>query len=94
MLGKGTGEAQICADNLLRTGRFSVPYERIKGIKGVIVDSPANFAKEEIVADAEWVLETYEPRVRVNDIEVTGSEDVSDFHIIADISIIAEDRNI
>lgn len=91
MLGRGNGKAQICANNLLRTGRFSVPYERIKGIKGAIVDSPANFAEGEIVADAEWVLETYEPRVRVNNIEVTGPEDVSDFNIMADVSIIAED---
>ena len=34
MLGSGNGEPQTCAENLLKTPRFSVPYERIKGIDG------------------------------------------------------------
>lgn len=93
MLGIGNGAVQKCADNLLRTPRFSVPYERIKGVKGSMVDSPAVSAGQEMAADAEWMLETYEPRVRVNGIEVTGLGGVSDFGLVADLSINFEEGN-
>lgn len=87
MLASGNGTPQQCADNLLRTTRFSVPYERIKGINGALVDTPAASAGAEMAADAEWLLETYEPRVRVNNIEATKPEGVGDFGIVADLSI-------
>lgn len=93
MLASGNGAPQQCADNLLRTPRFSVPYERIKGINGALVDTPAASASAEMAADAEWLLEIYEPRVRVNSIEVTNPEGVGDFGIVADLSInIEEDK--
>ena len=41
MMASGNGAPQQCADNLLKTPRFSVPYERIKGIDGGLVDTPA-----------------------------------------------------
>ena len=53
MLGKGNGEPQTCAANLLQTPRFSVPYERLKGIDGELVDSPAAESADEMAADAE-----------------------------------------
>lgn len=87
MLSSGNGEPQVCADNLLKTPRFSVPYERIKGIDGDLVDSVAATAGEDIAADAEWLLETYEPRVQVNGIEVDPNDGAGDFGIVADISI-------
>lgn len=87
MLASGNGTPQQCTDNLLRTPRFSVPYERIKGINGALVDTPAASAGAEMAADAEWLLETYEPRVRVNNIEATKPEGVGDFGIVADLSI-------
>lgn len=53
MLGSGNGEPQTCAENLLKTPRFSVPYERIKGIDGSLIDSPAATAGDDMIADAE-----------------------------------------
>ena len=87
MLSKGNGEPQVCADNLLRTPRFSVPFERIKGIDGDLIDSPSAAAGDELVADAEWLLDTYEPRVQVNSVEVDQSDGSGNFGLVADISI-------
>ena len=87
MLSKGNGEPQVCADNLLRTPRFSVPFERIKGIDGDLIDSPSATAGDERVADAEWLLDTYEPRVQVNGVEVDQSDGAGNFGLVADISI-------
>lgn len=93
MLGSGNGTPQQCADNLLRTPRFSVPYERIKGINGAMVDKPSGTAGEEIAADAEWMLETYEPRISINGIKISKQIEGSDFTMDADISInIREDE--
>ena len=91
MLASGNAAPQQCADNLLRTSRFSVPYERIKGINGSLVDSPSTSAGAEMAADAEWLLETYEPRVEVNSIKATEPEGVGDFGIVADLSINTEE---
>ena len=87
MLGKGNGEPQTCAANLLQTPRFSVPYERLKGIDGELVDSPATESADEMAADAEWLLETYEPRVEINSIEAGDPEGIGDFGIVADLSV-------
>ncbi|MGP1348521.1 MAG: hypothetical protein ACTTK0_02615 [Stomatobaculum sp.] len=91
MMASGNGTPQQCADNLLKTARFSVPYERIKGIDGGLVDTPAASAGAGLAADAEWLLETYEPRVEVNNIEVTNTDEPDDFGLVADLSINTEE---
>lgn len=91
MMASGNGTPQQCADNLLKTARFSVPYERIKGIDGGLVDAPAASAGAGLAADAEWLLETYEPRVEVNNIEVTNTEEPDDFGLVADLTINTEE---
>ena len=58
MLGKGNGEPQTCAANLLQTTRFSVPYERLKGIDGELADSPAAESADAMAADAPRPIET------------------------------------
>lgn len=91
MLKSGNGTPQQCAGNLLKTQRFSVPYERIKGINGAMVDRPAASAGEEMAADAEWMLETYEPRISINGIKVNGYGNESNFTLDADISVKIEE---
>lgn len=86
MLATGNGDPRVCVDNLLKTARYDVPYERIKGINTDYIDSPVAAESGDLVADAEWLIETYEPRVSVNkiDLEPDGS---GGFSLIADISI-------
>ena len=68
MKAHGNGTPETCASNLLRLVRGEVPYDRVKGRDGVFIDQPN--ATDEAIADAEWLLETYEPRVEIESAEV------------------------
>ena len=87
MLASGNGRPEVCALNLLRTTRGEVPYERIKGRAGALVDSPAGAAgTDAVIADAEWVLRTYEPRVQSDSIDIDATlSAIGDFGISANI---------
>lgn len=63
MKAHGNGTPETCASNLLHIVRGEVPFDRVRGRDGSLVDLPN--ATDEVIADAEWVLETYEPRVEV-----------------------------
>lgn len=70
MKAHGNGTPETCASNLLRIVRGEVPYDRVRGRDGVLVDQPNT--TDEAIADAEWLLETYEPRVIVESIETNA----------------------
>ena len=87
MKAKGNGRPAVCADNLLRITRGEVPYERIKGLDPRLIDRPFGVVEAEIQQDAEWLLETYEPRVEVNGIDIDATDAVSGgFTVIANIN--------
>lgn len=69
MKAHGNGRPETCASNLLRIVRGEVPYDRVRGRDAALVDQPN--ATDEALADAEWVLQTYEPRVDIESIEAT-----------------------
>lgn len=84
MKAHGNGNPETCASNLLRIVRGEVPYDRARGRDGALVDQPN--ATDEAVADAEWVLETYEPRVNAE--SITGSGEAvknGEFALLVDI---------
>lgn len=74
MRASGNGKTQVCVENLLKTVRGEVPYERIKGLSREWVDQPIEKAKEELLADIEYIIETYEPR---------AAYDSTDFEVLA-----------
>ena len=74
MLNKNNSNPAVCINNLLQIARGEVPYDRIKGISFAKLDGPAAHAADEIDEDAEWMLETYEPRVQVEEIEVIPTD--------------------
>lgn len=87
MRASGNGNPAVCAGNLLQMVRGEVPYERVKGLNPRLFDRPLRTAEAEIQQDAEWLLETYEPRVTVNGIHVTPSDSINGgFGVTADIS--------
>ena len=87
MKAKGNGRPAVCADNLLKITRGEVPYERIKGLDPRLIDRPFGVVEAEIQQDAEWLLETYEPRVEVNGIDIDATDAVSGgFTVIANIN--------
>ena len=65
MKASGNAAPETCVQNLLKTIRGEVPYERIKGIDRTLIDKPSGTAANDLAADVEFVVETYEPRVRL-----------------------------
>lgn len=66
MKASGNGNPEQCAANLLRIIRGEVPFDRLRGVNGALVDQPN--ATDDAIADIEWVLDTYEPRVEIESI--------------------------
>ena len=66
MKAHGNGAPEVCASNLLRIVRGEVPYDRVRGRDGTLIDKPN--AQDDAIADIEWLLGTYEPRVNVESI--------------------------
>lgn len=67
MVATGNGRPQVCALNLVRTVRGEVPYARAKGIDRALIDLPST-DRWRVRPDAQWVVESYEPRVVVDDV--------------------------
>lgn len=70
MKASGNGDAAQCVGNLLRLIRGEVPYERLKGLNPRLIDQPSSTAAQELRADAEWLIEQYEPRVTLSSIDL------------------------
>lgn len=86
MKATGNGTPQICVQNLLKTIRGEVPYERIKGIDRKLIDQPSEIAGPELKADVEFVLETYEPRVDLGDVDLKAlAANVGDYQMSVNI---------
>lgn len=86
MRAKGNGNVAVCVENLLRTFRGEVPFERVKGLNPRALDTPMATADPEIRQDAEWLIETYEPRVTVNDIVAALGNEHGEICLTADIA--------
>ena len=72
MIAKGNGDPARCIGNLLRLVRGEVPYERLKGLDPRLIDRPSAEAAQELLADAEWLIENYETRVSVNSVDLSA----------------------
>lgn len=72
MLGKGNGEPMQCVSNLLRMTRGECVYDRIKGMDPELIDMNSDIAMPLMAAEARWLIQTYEPRVDVNSINMQG----------------------
>ena len=56
MKASGNGAPEICVQNLLKTIRGEVPYERIKGIDRTLIDKPSETAATDLAADVEFLV--------------------------------------
>ena len=91
MLSKNNSKPEVCINNLIQIARGEVPYDRVKGISIAHIDVPIAQATDEIVEDAEWMLDTYEPRAEIDSIEVTPTDALNGhFAIIANIKTTKE----
>ena len=84
MKAHGNGSPETCAGNLLRLVRGEVPFDRVRGRDGALVDQPN--ATADAIADAEWLLETYEPRVNIESMDANAEAAASgDFAMLVKI---------
>lgn len=76
---------ETCVENLLKIVQGEVPYSRLKGVDGDLIDQPN--ASEELISDAEELIEEYEERARIDDIYINAIIDSGgDFVLTASIS--------
>lgn len=70
MKASGNGEPMQCVANLLRITRGECVYDRIKGIDPTLIDQPTEIVAPLMQAEAKWLIDTYEPRVNADDIDI------------------------
>ena len=70
MKANGNGEPMQCVANLLRIIRGECPYDRIKGIDPTLIDQPTEIVAPLMQAEAKWLIDTYEPRMNADDIDI------------------------
>lgn len=75
MKGKGNGSKQTCIENLLKTFKAEVPYARNKGVNPSTLDLPDVFVRQQMVEDAENVIDQYETRVNVDDVFISSYDE-------------------
>ena len=86
MRASGNGDINVCANNLLQMFRGEVPYERVKGLDPRLIDRPLEDVELDVRQDADWLLETYEPRAEVEGVSVEPNEDANGgFSVLAKI---------
>lgn len=86
MKASGNGNAAQCVANLCATYQGEVPYQRLKGMDPDFVDENFITAEPKIKNHATWLIETYEERVAVNNIDVILDESGAT-QIVPDISL-------
>lgn len=87
MRASGNGAPDVCANNLLQIVRGEVPFERVKGLDPRMIDRPLAIVQGDIRQDAEWLLDTYEPRVTVNAINIDHAAGTdAGFVVTADVT--------
>lgn len=75
MKSSGNGKPQQCVANLINLYQYEVPYARLKGMDPSIIDTPTENAETAVKNHVSALIENYEPRVTVNDIEINYAED-------------------
>lgn len=70
MQASGNGQPVQCVANLIRIVRGECTYDRVKGIDPSFIDQPEPIAKPLLIADAKWLIKTYEPRISIESINL------------------------
>lgn len=86
MRATGNGAPQVCANNLLRMVRGECPMDRTKGLDPRLVGTPLPTATADLAQDAQWLIETYEPRVDFQGIDIAPGDGPGDIVITAKIT--------
>ncbi len=87
MKASGNGNPHTCVSNLLQCYQMEVPYERLKGLDASLIDAPSTAIGTEVDQNAEWLVNTYEPRANYNGATVHYSNGINGgIKVTADIT--------
>lgn len=81
----GNSNIEQCVLNLLKTFKSEIPYARNKGINHETMDLPADEIEQQMNEDAETVIDEYEPRVDIDEIEVDSYNENGEYKYTVDI---------
>ena len=70
MLASGNGNITTCVTNLMAMRRGECAYERVKGLDQDIINETEEAAELDLLEDAEFVIEVFEERVSLEDMEI------------------------
>lgn len=70
MRSSGNSDPAVCANNLVRISRGEVPYDRTRGVKFAALTGTNLNSTEELQEDTKKMVEIYEPRVKVNSVDI------------------------
>lgn len=90
MKAHGNGNPETCASNLLNIIRGEVPFDRVRGRDGALDFKPN--ADDEVKADAEWLLSTYEPRLNVSNTETIIEDELCGYSVVATVDRKEDER--
>lgn len=74
MKASGNGNVAQCVANLIATYQGEVPYQRLKGMDPSVIDENLITSEPKIKNHATWLIENYEERAVVNEINVNINE--------------------
>lgn len=74
MKASGNGNTAQCVANLIATYQGEVPYQSLKGMDPSLIDENIITSEPKIKNHATWLIENYEERATVNDINVILNE--------------------
>lgn len=74
MKASGNGNVAQCVANLIATYQGEVPYQRLKGMDPSVIDENLITSEPKIKNHATWLIENYEERAVVNEINVRIDE--------------------
>lgn len=86
MLKSRNSDPRLCAENLLRIVRGEVAYDRVRGIDGRIIDQPDEEARFQLEQDALWNIENYEPRIKVDEINISAETVDGNYRLSVNVS--------
>lgn len=76
MLAAGNGDIKNCITNLLSIYKGEVPYSREKGINAGTLCLPHTYIEQQLIADADEVIDAYEPRASTVSLKIdTAGQD-------------------
>ena len=85
MKAAGNGNVAQCVANLLLMYQGDVPYQNLKGMDPQHIDENIATAQPKMINHATWLINTYEERATINEINATTDESGT-VQIVPDIS--------